>query len=316
MKTNKNTALQTLKVEESNGLLDFLIIKQVRKSRNAIKSLLAHKQIKVNNKLNVQFDHVLQKGDIVTIHSKDVTRDIKKLKGLTIVYEDEYFIVIDKESGLLSVATEKEKMETAYRRVNDYVKRKKPDNRIFVLHRLDREVSGLMLFAKSEEIRLMMKKNWNRLLKHRLYTAVVEGRILPENGKITSWITEDKNLVMHSSSIDNGGQKSVTNYKTLYTNERFTMVTAKLETATKNQLRVHMKHIGHPIAGDKKYGSKTNPIKRIALHSTELGMIHPVTNEEILFKSPVPKKMTMLIKAQVNKDNITIISNRPYNNYS
>lgn len=298
---NKNTVLQSIKVEQASELLPFLIDKKVRKSRSAIKSLLVHKQVKVNNKVVSIHNHELTPGDVVTVHKNDQTRNLKKLKGLTIIFEDEYLIVVDKEPGLLSIATEREKRETAYSIISEYLKSKQRDARVFVLHRLDRETSGLMMYAKSPEIQEALQKNWDKLINTRSYIAVVEGNIIPADGTITSWLTEDKNYVMHSSFRDNGGQKSITHYKTLKSSHYFSMLTLNLETGRKNQIRVHMKHIGHPIVGDKKYGSKINPIKRISLHAHELFFTHPVTGEFFEFKSPIPRKMQQLIEPEKTK---------------
>jgi 23S rRNA pseudouridine1911/1915/1917 synthase len=291
-----NTLLQTYKATGKTELLLFLQEKQVRKSRNAVKSLLTHKQVKINGLIISQFDKELQVGDVVTIHKTSHARDSKKLEGLTIVYEDEYLVIIDKEAGLLSIATNREKRETAYSIVSDYLKRRNKDARVFVLHRLDRETSGLMMFAKAPDIQEIMQKNWDNLIRVRSYAAVVEGRLQPADGTIESWLTEDKNLVMHSSATDNGGQYSVTHYKTQKFTGKFSLLRLELETGRKNQIRVHMQHIGHPVVGDKKYGSRISTIKRVALHAHELHFVHPVTNELLEFTSPIPVKMQLLVE--------------------
>ncbi|MDR1810234.1 MAG: RluA family pseudouridine synthase [Prevotella sp.] len=291
-----NTILQTCKVAAKSELLIFLQEKQVRESRSAVKSLLAHKQVKVNGQTVSQFDRELQAGDVVTIHKTSHARDPKKLKGLTIVYEDDYLLVIDKDAGMLSIATEREKRETAYSIVSDYLKRRNKDARVFVLHRLDRETSGLMMFAKAPDIQEIMQKNWDNLIRVRSYAAVVEGQPKPADGTIESWLTEDKNYKMHSSATDNGGQHSVTNYKTSHSIGKFTLLRLELDTGRKNQIRVHLQHIGHPVVGDKKYGSRISTIKRVALHAHELHFSHPVTNELLEFTSPIPAKMLMLVE--------------------
>lgn len=295
--SSKNNILQTLNVNDKSELLAFLVEKQVRKSRNAVKSLLMHKQVKVNNKIVSQYNFELSSGDVVTIHKKSSKHDSKKLKGVTIIYEDDYLLVVDKEPGLLSIATDREKRETAYSKISEYLKQKDKNARVFVLHRLDRETSGLMMYAKSADIQEKMQKNWDTLIKVRSYVAVVDGQPQPKDGTIVSWLTEDKNFVMHSSERDNGGQKSITHYKTIKSNGKFSMISLDLETGRKNQIRVHMQYIGHSIVGDKKYGSKINPIKRIALHAGELFFVHPITKEQLEFKSSLPKKMQMLIGA-------------------
>jgi len=295
---SKNTILQTYNVTKEEELLTFLVDKKVRKSRSAIKSLLVHKQIKVNDRVVSQHNYELKTGDVVTVHKNDQKRDLKMLKGITVVYEDEYLIVVDKEAGLLSIATEREKRETAYSIISQYLKLKDAAARVFVLHRLDRETSGLMMYAKATDIQEAMQKNWDKLVQVRSYMAIVEGRTEPE-GTITSWLTEDKNFVMHSVNFDNGGQKSTTHYKTIKSTRRYSQLVLNLDTGRKNQIRVHMKHIGHPIVGDKKYGSSINPLKRIALHAFELVFTHPVTGEVLEFKSSIPKKMDLLINPEM-----------------
>ncbi|NDW18610.1 RluA family pseudouridine synthase [Dysgonomonas sp. 216] len=298
----KSTILQTLTAGKSGEeLLSFLIEKKVRKSRSAVKSLLVHKQIKVNGRVISQHNYELNVGDVVTIHKADQKHTLKQLKGITIIYEDDYFIVVEKEPGLLSVATERGRDETAYGIVNSYLKNQNKGERAYVIHRLDREISGLMMYVKSPEVQETMQINGDKLILLRSYVVVVEGKVAQPEGTIVSWLTEDKNYIMHSSEKDNGGQKSVTHYKLMKGVRRFTQLYITLDTARKNQIRVHMKHIGHPVVGDKKYGASINPIKRVALHAYELSFRHPVTGEIIDLKSPVPKRMQMLVEPEENK---------------
>ncbi|MDR3058692.1 MAG: RluA family pseudouridine synthase [Prevotella sp.] len=291
----KDKSLQEIKVTQQAQLLDFLIEKQVRKSRNAVKSLLAHKQIKVNGKLVTQFDFELKSGDKVSVMKFDQSRKEKKLKGAKILFEDDDIIIVDKEAGFLSVSTDKEKSRTVFKALNEYVKKKDKNGRVFVLHRLDREVSGLMIFARNPELQEIFQKNWDAIVINYAYVAVVDGRPNPSNGTVTSWLTENKNFVMMSSPTDNGGLKSITHYKTIKSIGRYSLLSFNLETRRKNQIRVHMQQIGHSIVGDKKYGASNNPIKRIALHAGELTLKHPVTGELLEFKSSVPKNMQMLL---------------------
>lgn len=293
-----NTALQEIKVSKPSELLDFLIESKVRKSRNAVKSLLTHKQIKVNNQSVTQYNYELKAGDKVTIHKHDHKLDEKKLKGLTIVYEDKYMIVIDKESGLLSVSTGKEQMkETAYNIVSSYLRIKSAENKPYILYRLDRETSGLMVFTKDPDLQEKLQKEWILHPPKRSYIAVVESPLAPTSGTITSWLTENKNFVVFASEKDNGGLKAVTHYKVEKANSRYTVLKLNAETSRKNQLRVQLQFFGHPIVGDKKYGSKISPIRRIALHANELQFIHPVTKEKMYFASPLPKKMQVMVDA-------------------
>mgnify|MGYP003623490767 CR=1 FL=1 len=294
-KTSKDTILQEYKVSTPSELLLFLVEKNVRKSRNAIKSLLAHKQIRVNGKLITQFDFKLDAGDVVLVMKFDQSRKEKKLKGATIVFEDEYIIVIDKDAGLLSVSTDKEKSKTAFSILNEYVRKSNKNARVFVLHRLDREMSGLMVFAKDQDTQALFQSAWDKIVKEYNFSAVVEGEVKSKEGIVKSWLTENRNLVMQYSLTDNGGLEAETHYRLVKSANRYSLLDLKLETRRKNQARIHMKQIGHPIVGDKKYGAKNNPIKRIALHAQSMVVIHPITKETIEMKSPVPRKMLDLL---------------------
>lgn len=306
MKEKKqNTILQELKVTTDSELLKYLIDKGIRKSRNAIKSLLTHKQIRVNNKIISQHNFLIKQGDIITIHKHDHKRDPKKLKGLTIIYEDKDILVVDKESGLLSISDGNQLKETAFNIVNNYITSKNAKIKAYVLFRLDREISGLMVYAKSAEIQENLQKEWIKNPPKRTFLTVVSGRISPENGTITSWLTQNKNYQMFANSFDNGGQKAIMNYSTIHASNKFSFLTLTLETARKNQARVQLQSVGHPIVGDKKYGSTINPLKRIALHANILGFIHPTTHERLEFESPLPKKMQIMADAITTKKEIS-----------
>lgn len=304
---SKDTVLQEFKATEAEELLVFLIQKNVRKSRSAVKSLLAHKQISVNGKLTTQFDYQLNPGDVVQVMKFDQTRKQKKLRGLTVVYEDEHIIVADKEIGLLSVSTDKERSRTAYGVLSEYVRKRNKNGRVYVLHRLDREVSGLMIFAKEADIQSMFQSEWDKIVKELVYAAVVEGEMRSKEGVVKSWLTENKNYVMQYSLTDNGGLESVTRYTTLKATPKYSLLNLKLDTRRKNQARIHMKQTGHSIVGDKKYGASSNPIKRIALHVQDIVFYHPVTKEKIELKSTAPKKMLELLneKKQIEKPEST-----------
>jgi len=300
---SKNIALQEIKASEKKELLTFLIDNNVRKSRNAIKSLLTHKQIRVNGETVSQYNYEVNKGDIITIHRHDKKKDLKKLKGLTIIYEDKYLIIIDKDPGLLSVSTGKDQLkETAYNIVNSYIKSRNNKEQAYVLFRLDRETSGIMLFTKSKELQEELQKLWERHPAKRHYQAIVEGKANPAKGTITTWLTENKNFVVFSSPTDNGGLKAVTHYNTIVANNKYSLLELKLDTARKNQIRVQLQSIGHPIIGDKKYGSKISPIRRIALHANELVFTHPITHEKMEIKSPLPKKMQIIVDSISSQD--------------
>ncbi len=284
-----------LTVKEPMELLRFLMLKYQGKSRTSIKSLLSHRQVTVDHHTVTKFDYSLKPGQIVSITYGKVPEKIK-YQGLRILYEDSSLIVIDKKEGLLSIATAKEKILTAYSILSDHVKKENPANRIFVIHRLDRDTSGVMVFSKSEEIQSILQKSWQDAVIERTYVAVVEGEVENDEGTIHSYLKENKALVMYSTQNPKEGEEAVTHYKVLKRNWGFTLLEIKLETGRKNQIRVHMKDIGHPVVGDKKYGSRQNPIERMALHAKNLSFIHPMTHEMIRFESAIPQSFLALFK--------------------
>lgn len=275
-------------VKEKTEVLKFLIEMMPSQSRKSVKSILSRGQIFVNGKDTTQFNDALVPGDRVEIRS--AASNIK-LKGIQIFHEDEDIIVVEKEAGVLSIASEKESKITAYRLLSDYVQKKNPRNRIFVVHRLDRDTSGVMVFARRREVQQKLQNAWKNAVKERTYIALVEGTVT-EGGKITSWLTENKALIMRSSKNPNKGKKAVTRYKVLKSNKKFSLLKVNLDTGRKNQIRVHMQDLGHPIVGDKKYGAQNNPIRRIGLHAHVISFNHPVTGELLRFESKVPEEFT------------------------
>jgi 23S rRNA pseudouridine1911/1915/1917 synthase len=294
---NKGKTGQTnLMVNGPTELLKFLLASFPGKSRNSLKSLLGHKQICVNNKIITQFDFPLQTGQEVVVN-RGKENVISGLSGLKIVFEDDHIIVIEKEAGLLSIATSSEKERTAYKMLSSHVKKNDPGNRIFVVHRLDQDTSGLMVFAKSEEVKSLLQEDWANTVMERTYLAVVEGHVEKEKGTITSWLHETKSLTMLSSQTPaNGGQKAITHYHVIKNNQYYSLLEVNLDTGRKNQIRVHMQDIGHHIVGDKKYGALVNPIHRLGLHAQALAFRHPITGEELRFKTSVPPSFLKLFR--------------------
>ena len=287
-----------VKVTETSELMNFLIAKFPEKSRTTIKSLLAHKQVSVDDMVTTKFDFPLKRGQVVFLNKKK-SEEKPRFRGLRIVHEDADLIVIDKASGLLSMASETEKQKTAYHMLSDYVKKFDPKNLIFIVHRLDRETSGLMMFAKSKRVQEVLQKDWNEAIIERSYVAVVEGCIDKVEGTVTSWLKENKAMVMYSSQIPDDGLKATTHYKVLKTNKLFSLLDVKLETGRKNQIRVHMKDIGFPVTGDKKYGAKLNPVGQMGLHARVLSFKHPVTGKALRFDTPIPLKFQKLFSLPV-----------------
>ena len=280
------------KVKEENTLLSFLFSVLSGQSRTSVKSLLGNRQVLVNGKVTSRFDEPLSLGDTVEISSVRGKIEFRH-PMLRIVWEDPYLIVVEKKSGLLSMATQKEKERTAYHLLSEYVKKTDECNRIFILHRLDKDTSGLMMFAKDRMTQNKLQSNWNDAVTERTYTAVVEGRPEKDSGLISNFLSENAGLKVYVAS---SGSEAITRYRLLKSNEKYSMLELNLETGRKNQIRAHMESIGHPIAGDRKYGAESDPAGRMALHATTLSFIHPVTNEELHFNSAVPSVFHALVK--------------------
>ena len=284
-----------LTATEPAELMEFLVTQLPHKNRNNIKSLLKNKQILVDGKVYMQFNHPVRAGQVVTVAGNRAP-EVPQYRGLTILHEDPSIIVINKQAGLLSMATNKERDRTAYSILSDYVKKLNPDNKIFIIHRLDRETSGVMMFARSERAQQLMQESWNATTKERTYVALVEGVPEPPIGTITSYLRESKALIVYSSQNPENGQISITNYTVLKAANGYSLLQLELETGRKNQIRVHMQDIGHPIAGDAKYGAKTNPAGRLGLHAEVLAFEHPITGEPMRFDAPVPKGFLSVLK--------------------
>ncbi|MBH5320463.1 RluA family pseudouridine synthase [Paenibacillus sp. GSMTC-2017] len=275
-------------VKEPIELLQFLLLTRSDLGRNSVKSILARGQVSVNDRVVKAYNFPLEPGNTVTISMNRIVEK-QPLVGLNILHEDDDIIVVRKEAGLLSVASEQENEVTAYRQLMAHVRSKDSNSRIFIVHRLDRDTSGVMLFAKSEKVQQHLQNTWQVSVKERSYVALVEGWVRKTEGTITSWLRESSTMKMYSSSRPNDGLHAVTHYKTIQTNKAFTLLEVVLETGRKNQIRVHMEDIGHPIVGDKKYGSKSRIIGRLGLHARVLAFEHPTTGKIMRFETDIPK---------------------------
>ena len=307
-----------LKVAEPAQLMDFLIAKMGGMAKSSVKQLLGQRRVKVGNAVQTRHDFLLKAGDIVTVSSGRGNSQLTHPK-LRIVYEDDDLIVVNKQPGLLTVAATSGSSETtAFSILRAYVKKQNARAGIYVVHRLDRETSGLLVFARSEELQHYMREYWRDLVTDRTYIALAEGILEPREGKITTWLTEDKrNAVVYSSPVDDGGDIAITNYKVLKTSKRdevalngeankrgatainqpYSLVELHLETGRTNQIRVHLASKGCPVVGDRKYGhgNESSPIDRLCLHAKVLEFIHPVTEKKVRFESPVPKEFNKLV---------------------
>jgi len=284
MKTGQPIKEDTLlEVREEDTLMHFLIENLKHKSKDNIKSLLRNKQIWVNGKPETQFNHPLIKDNQVLIKWSPYSHGSLS-RNLRIVFQDQHLIVVDKYAGLLSIAAGSETEATAYSILSNFVKLQHGLNKIFVVHRLDRDTSGLMMFSKSEDIQSILQSNWKENILERTYIAVVEGEVEESKGTIRSYIYESSAKVMHSTKNPDKGELAITHFKRLKVKSGYSLLQIALETGKKNQIRLHMQEIGHPIVGDKKYGATGNPIGRLGL-----------PGKELRFESKVPSKFRRLI---------------------
>lgn len=293
--TNRSKST-TLRANTETELMQFLLDKMGGMSRTSVKLMLSRRQVYVNEHIETQYNYSLKAGDTVRIQSGVAQQELQHPK-LRLIYEDDYIIIVDKKEGLLTMATHRESNETtAYSILKSHLKKANPRAELYTVHRLDRETSGVLMFAKAKNIQQALQENWHQVVTQRLYTALVEGCPETEENTITSWLTEhEKSLRVHSSPTDNGGQKAVTHYKVTKSNGAYSLLDVQLETGRKNQIRVHMAEIGHPVVGDKKYGRGISSIKRIGLHARVLEFIHPVTRKKVRFESPIPKAFNALV---------------------
>lgn len=286
-------------VAQPDELLAFLHRQRPRASRKHLKNLLNVGCVLVDGQAIRQFDHPLQAGQLVTLLPRQVAIQPQGLPPLPIVHEDDFLIVVNKPPGLLTVATDKEKRRTAYAMLSEYVKRSHHDNKIFIVHRIDRETSGLLLFAKSEEVKRTIQDSWLDVIAERLYVAVLEGKLARTSGAIKSYLKETSAMRVYSSTNPHQGKEAVTLFRRLAVSRAYSLVELHLETGRKHQIRVHMQELGHPVAGDKKYGATSNPLKRLALHARVLAFHHPEDGRLHRFETPIPPTFTAMFPAKM-----------------
>ena len=273
-------------VRESSTLLEFLMQEMNGISRNKAKDILQGRGISVDGKLVTRHDHPLEPGMVVRV-SKHRRKTELDSRWIRIVYEDKDIIVIEKQPGILSAAATGGQfcVKTI---LDEYFLRRHFKCHAHVVHRLDRETSGLMVYAKTIEAAMCLENDWKGRVFDRRYIAVVGGQMDKEGGTVESWLKDNKACVTFSSPTDNGGKLAITHFRVLNKNEKFTLVELRLETGRKNQIRVHMADLGHPVCGDDKYGSTQNPLHRLCLHAYRLFLFHPVTGKRMEFETPYP----------------------------
>lgn len=281
-------------VEEDAQLLDWLIANLKGLSRNKVKDTLHGRGIKVNGKIVTQFDYPLTRGMKISV-SKSKKNDTFKSRYVNLVYEDPYLVVIEKKPGILSMAAGHKSLNVKTV-LDDYFRQTKQRCTAHVVHRLDRDTSGLMVYAKDMQTEQTLEHEWHNIVYDRRYVAVVSGEMEEDEGTIANWLKDNKAYVTDSSPVDNGGKYAVTHFHVLDRTTEHSLVEYKLETGRKNQIRVHSADMNHPVCGDVKYGNGDDPIHRLCLHAYMLHFFHPVTRARMEFETPIPSQFRMLFK--------------------
>jgi len=290
--SDKETKGVQFVVKEEGELMMFLMNKLSGISRTKVKNMLTNGLIWVDDEVVSQYNYALKQGMIVRIGTKQEKRKFTS-KWIRIVYEDKYIIIVEKREGIVTNSPTAE--ESAQKVLNSYFEFTRQRCRAHTVHRLDKHTSGLLIFAKDKKISMLFERSWKEIVTNRRYVAVVEGFMERDFGTIESWLRDNKMFVSYSSDVDNGGKYAITHYKTLKRKPNYSLIDLKLDTGRKNQIRVHMQDLKHPIVGDMKYGSVQDPIKRVALHAYKLEFIHPVTKEELSFETPIPESFIKLL---------------------
>ncbi|WP_036697935.1 RluA family pseudouridine synthase [Paenibacillus taiwanensis] len=291
---------KSYEVKQQGELLAFLLEQMSGSGRNAVKAMLARGQITVNGRVTKAYNYNLEPGQTVIVRIGRAPEEVPMI-GLRIIHEDDDVLIIHKDAGLLSISSHHDfpgDEVTAYRQLMTHVRKSGASNRVFVVHRLDRDTSGVMMFAKSEHVQQKLQQSWQDTVQERTYIALVEGAVKKPEGTVKSWLKETKTLKMYSSPFANDGQLAITHYKLLQSNRHYSLVEVSLETGRKNQIRVHMQDIGHPIVGDKKYGAKSKTIGRLGLHARVLAFKHPTSGKLMRFETDIPKTFTNLFREE------------------
>lgn len=281
---------------EPQPLLAFVAQNMPDKSRNDLKTWLRHGHMMADGIVTTAFDAPIPPEAEAKVN---VSRPFVTLRHprLQLVYEDDDVIVVNKGYGLLSVGTQSHKKEvSAYDIIRNYIKEQDPYNKLFIVHRLDRDTSGLMMFAKSQEAQETLRHNWNNMVLDRLYVALLEGYVKDDSGFMKSYLAENSQFVVYSTDNPEEGKLAVTRYKVLKRARGLSLVEFSLDTGRKNQIRVHASEMGHPISGDRKYGARESRLSRLCLHARTLRFAHPVTRKDMHFEIPIPSKFLDAVK--------------------
>lgn len=276
-------------VKEEGELLNYLLNNTDISHKN-IKKYLKNGLIYVDGTRTTKFNYPVHNKSVIKIETKK--QNINKLP-FDIIYEDDNLIVVDKPSGLLSIATQKEKEETCYHIVREYLKSKNKNAKVFVIHRLDKDTSGVLMLAKNEYTKNLFQKNWDEYAKNRSYIAIVHGKVEQERKRLVYYLKETTTNLVYISK-NNDGKKAITNYEVIKSNDEYSKLNITIETGRKNQIRVSLAHINHPILGDKKYGKDKE--KRLYLHADKLEIYNPIEKKMMKFVSKVPNDFNKKIK--------------------
>lgn len=275
-------------VKTAQPLLEFIEQALDGISRSRAKAILSGGGVRVEHSVVTQFDYNLQPGQRVEISKRKPKGELKS-KFVRIVYEDPQIIVIEKSTGILSMATSHHSF-CVKKVLDQYFHTTHQKCQAHIVHRLDRDTSGLLVYAKTIEAEQILEHNWHDIVTDRRYMALVSGTLPEEKGTVTSWLKDNKAYITYSSPTDNGGKLAITHYRVMRTDGKHSLVELKLETGRKNQIRVHMQDLGCPVCGDTKYGNGDDPIGRLALHAFRLNFYHPITGEPLHFETEIPRK--------------------------
>lgn len=287
----ENKHKKIIKAIKEQILMEFLTEQLPSKSKNNIKSILKRGSVSINGKETTKFDFKIRPKDEITI---TLNKIIDPVNDLEILYEDKDFFVINKPVGLLTVSADDVSEKTAFKIVNEH-SRKHNLGRLIVVHRLDKETSGVLVFVKSEKLKNALQDDWNELVIKRGYIALVCGEVEKKEDRIVTLIAEARTKLMYTTNNKEIGKEAITAYKVIKANRKFSLLDINIETGRKNQIRLHMKEIGHPIVGDKKYDAPGNPIKRLGLHANILEIRHPFTDKIMHFEAETPKEFIQLL---------------------
>lgn len=285
-------------VKESGELLDFLMKVKDGISRTTAKSLLTKRQVYVDNVITTQYNYALKLGMKVQVSREKGKKEFNS-RFLKIVYEDAYLLIVNKREGLLTATNEKQRERSAHTILTEYVQKSGKQNRVYTVNKLDREISGLVIFAKDEKTKINLQDHWNDVVKTHRYVGILSGEMEKENGAVTSWLNNGKIYFSHSTMSNRDGEKAVTRYKTIKRANGYTLV--EFETGWKNQIRAHMEELQHPLLGDDRFDNGNDPLKRLALHSFKFSFYHPVTRQLIELETPYPDAFKKLMQKTVIK---------------